>query len=309
MTEQRFSGEWNRRLVRGLTGTSANDDSADALVAALGALGCEAEYALNILHTPARMPQPTHVQAENWLQHCYHLGQRVAHLAADFDVAAQAYLAALVASDPSVGRDDEYNPNRQYPHDPWSARFDATPNVWWPEQGAVAVHVESIAFWLRRGGYAYRHCISLGLPEHIEALTDTLGLVLHALQTLPPGGIISRISLYMGVQHLLADISGDLVPHHIRDIDARHVGLLTGIATLARLSDGNQASITTDIAWARGELERARATLNSNGTQGVGRITRPLATRTGNLWANQIVAEWERTVAQLEALRASESFA
>lgn len=292
-------GAWDSRLVRGMALPGIAPETGDALVTALGALGCEAEYGIDLLHSNATLPRPTQSQGDHWLRQCYGLCQRLIRLSAEYEVAAQSYLTALERLDGQVA----VLPTAQAgaSRDSWSAQFDATPDVWWPERGDIALAGEPWDFWLRRAGYSYRHVVTVGLTEHLEALSDALHLVLHALHTLPPGGVLTHASLALGLHMLSATFEGDLIPHHMLDIDDRHVGLLTGIAAIARLQTGS-ASLPTDIAWARGELERARVILAS-GRNGPGRTTRPITSVTGNLWAQQLVAEWTTTVALLESLR------
>ncbi len=299
--------EWDRRLVRGVTGAGAPAEASDALIAALGGLGCEAEFGLALLHATAREPRPDHALGEQWLRQCLGVCQRVARIAAELELAVQSYTDALLRVEPSLvalARGEEFVrdlPERQ--DDDWTAQFDDVPDVWWPESGAVALGSEPIELWLRRAGFPYRHAVTLGLPEHVEVLADALGLALHALHTLPPRGVITRASLYLGLQALTAEFGGDLVPHHLADIDTRHVGLATGVTTLLRLGK-EPASLAGDIAWARAELDRARALLADDTPYGAkSRATRPLTRRTGNLWARQLVGEWERTLATLESLR------
>lgn len=124
---------------------------------------------------------------------------------------------------------------------------------------------------------------------------------MHALRTLPPGGVVTRDAIAISLMTLATEIEGDLVPHHLRDLDARHVGLLTGIATLLRLTPLAGASLRADIAWAQGELARAR-TMLADQPPASGSATRPLSYQTGKLWARQLVTDWERTLAQLEAM-------
>jgi hypothetical protein len=310
------NGNWEARLVRGMALPGIAPDVCDALVTALGALGCEAEFGLNLVAITATAPRPTHDQGDQWLRQCYGLCQRLVRLGADVEVATQGYLAALGQSaDPFAVSSAS--------RDAWAARFDAAPDVWWPPENASAPAGEPIEVWLRRAGYSYRHCVTLGVPAHIEALGETLHLVLHALGTLPPGGILTRASLALGLETLAAAFQGDLIPHHLLDLDAWHVGLLTGISTLAQLNGA--ADLNADLAWARGELARARAALTQRGpdasfnrgpdasfnrgpdipvwqANGSGTSSHPLPSTTGNLWARQLVAEWEHTLAQLEAL-------
>jgi len=304
------TGTWDVRLVRGLAGMGAPVEATDALVTTLGALGCEAEFGLGLLYPMAVAPQPTPAQGEMWLRQCFQLGQRLARITNDLAVALQAYLAALEAADPSLAASQEpLTSHRINPKaDSWISRFDATPDVWWPERGGVVMGQEPIELWLRRAGFAYRHVVNVGLPEHIEAMAETLSLVLHALQTLPPRGVLTRASLYLGLQEISAETVGDLAPHHIYDIDTRHVGLLTGITTILRFAASEAAPIDGDIIWARGELARARLALQGHQRRsGGGRNTRPLSQHTGNLWVRQLVAEWEQTITQLEAIRVAQA--
>jgi len=295
------AGAWDGRLVRGLSMPGIAPEVSEALVTALGALGCEAEFGLALLRVSDEVPRPTHAQGEQWLRQCYGLCQRLVRLSADFEVASQAYLAALDQWAVQASKTAAAAAQLDRSRDSWGAQFDATPDVWWPERGDIAVENEAQDFWLRRAGYSYRHIVNIGLAAHLEALAEALNLVLHALRTLPPGGVLTRASLALGLETLSATFEGDLIPHHMLDLDARHVGLQTGILTIARL-DPSTADLAADVAWARGELERARATLLGS-RNGPGRVTRPLTAVTGNLWQKQIVTEWERTVALLEALR------
>src|SRR5262249_18004467 len=144
-------------------------------------------------------------------------------LAGEFSLIVEGYLDALLALEQQTQAGRAAGGS----HDAWGARFDATPDVWWPERGDISTGTEPVELWLRRAGYPYRHTVSVGLPGHLEALIDGLRMVMHALETLPPGGILSRTSLHLGLATLSSDLAGDLVPHHIQDIDPRHVGLLT----------------------------------------------------------------------------------
>lgn len=291
---------WESRLVQGVVSMGVASEASDGLISAFGALGCEAEFGLSLIQAMAELRNPSRGQGEHWLRQCAALAQRLTRVAAEFGVATQAYLDALVAVEHATQREMITG----QAHDAWAARFDSTPDVWWPERGDIALGGEPIEMWLRRAGFAYRHSVSIGLPGHIEALGDALGLVLHALRTLPPGGILSRASLHLGLSTLAAEIEGDLVPRHILDLNDRHVGLLTGIATLLRFAAIDRTGVEGDIIWARGELDRARATIvGSFPATGGPRVTRPLTTPTGNLWARQIVVEWEGTLVQLEAIR------
>lgn len=291
---------WDVRLLRGFAVAGVSEEARGELVAALGALGCEAEFGLALLRTPATLRRPLPRQGEQWLRQVQRLSRRLVTQSEAFQLAAQGYLAALAASTAAPER-----PTMPVAvtRDAWGQRFDATPGVWWPERGAVALQAEPAEYWLRRAGFPLRHSVSVGLPEHLETLENTLALLLHALHTLPPSGVVSREALAISLITLATDLQGDLVPHHLLDMDPRHIGLVTACATLLRLRAPDATDLTSDIAWAQGELNRARAHLAVSAT---GSVTRPLTRPTNKLWAREVVADWERTLARLEALRAEQ---
>ena len=299
MAATRKLESWDLRLIQGFTLPGVPEEVRAGFVTALGALGCEAEFGLNLLQTPLRQPRPTRAQGEQWLRQCYLLGVRLQRISGEFELATQSYLGAMALAAPLPAA---MRPARNHLPDGWGERFDATPGVWWPVQGSIAIDREPIEFWLRRAGFAYRHCISIGLPSHIDALEEALSLVMHALRTLPPSGVVTREAIAISLLTLTTEMEGDLVPHHLHDLDARHIGLLNGIATLLRLTPAAGADLAADVAWARGELARARAIVMAEpATRGP--VTRPLQSKSGDLWARQMLREWEETVAQLEHLR------
>jgi hypothetical protein len=263
---------WEARLESGLRLPGIAPEITNALITALGDLGCEAEFGLRLTGISAAIPHPTRAQGEAWLQQIAAFGQRLARVAERFHVAAGSIIA-MVGSNADVAE------------------------PWWPATGAVAPTGEPIDIWLRRAGFPLRHIVSIGLPEHVEALTEALDEVLHALHTLPPSGVVTHATLAAGLDTLATAFGGDLIPHHVRDLDATHAGLVTGALTIARLPLA-ASSIEGDLRWAEGELARARMLIG-----GTARITHPLPGTTGNLWAQRLIREWEHTLAILGTIR------
>ncbi len=266
-------GAWEARLEHGLRLPGIAPEIADALILALGDLGCEAEFGLRLTGISGALPQPTRAQGEAWLRQIAAFGQRLARVSARFHVAAQSMIAALGGG---AGEAE----------------------AWWPAAGAVAPEGEPIEIWLRRAGFPLRHVVSIGLPERLEALAEALDTLLHALHTLPPSGVVTRATLAQGMDTLATLFGGDLIPHHVRDLDAFHAGLVTGALTIARIPQA-ASSVEGDLRWAEGELTRARMLAN-----GSARTTQPLPGTTGNLWAQRLVREWEHTLAALGTIRA-----
>ncbi len=301
MAKTRTLDQWDQRLMQGFVMPGVPEDTRALLVTALGALGCEAEYGVSLLRVPLHTPRPTRVEGEQWLRQILHLSQRLTRVSIEVEVAVQSYLGALALVDQR--RDVATPTGTHLAADDWSTRFDATPGTWWPAAGAIMIEREPIEIWLRRAGFAYRHTVTMGLPDHIESLDQTLTFIMHALRTLPPGGVLTRDALAISLLTLSTEIEGDLVPHHLHDLDARHVGLMTGIAAMLRLTPPMGAKISADVAWSRGELRRVRATAVDHHERHGG-TTRPLSESKGGNWAGQLVAEWESIIAVLEGLQA-----
>lgn len=143
MVATRKLDTWDMRLVRGFEMPGVPEETRTLLVTALGALGCEAEFGLSLLQTPLARPQPTRAEGEQWLRQCYLLGQRLVRASAEAQVAIQSYLGMLAAAELDRSSPATAAVVRPEMSDAWGARFDATPGVWWPVQGAPSPSIAS----------------------------------------------------------------------------------------------------------------------------------------------------------------------
>lgn len=291
---------WAKRIIDTLALNGIQRHTRDSLVDVLGVLGCEAEYALSFLQPARKIPFPTFQQGEIWLSRCYQLSKRLADISIQLELATQQFLNEFVCIDTTLSAGERDSASFSGPAtDAWSAQFDATPDIWWQDAGEITVPTESIEIWLRRAGFGYRHIIAVKLPDHIEAMETTLRMIFTALHSLPPAGVLPNASLYIGLVHISGEFCGDLVPHHLHDLDKRHVGLLTALTTIRRMGP---SALEPDIIWAQDELDRARQLLAPVQTA-EGRITRPLARTTGNLFVQQMIREWELLITQLQQMQ------
>ena len=195
---------------------------------------------------------------------------------------------------------------------------------WWPDQPTSQLKDGSLEMGLRRCGFAYRHVAAVHLADHAQAIGEQMVLVLHALNSLPPAGVLPLSSLHAGLYELAEGVQGDVVLRHLRDVSADHPGLLTGIARLRQLDATEDRSVEADVAWARGqlaELERLSATIAGKAGQtpsaparrGLGALFRrgpaTKSTLLGSTGAAAFLAqarrEWSDTITALEALRAA----
>ncbi|MGH2515967.1 MAG: hypothetical protein ACRDHP_09965, partial [Ktedonobacterales bacterium] len=150
---------------------------------------------------------------------------------------------------------------------------------------------------LLRCGYAYRHVVTAHLAANIEPVAEHLALILHALTTLPPAGVLPASSLYLGLYELSSAMQGYIVSHHMTGMNEQTPGLLTGIAWLRGLDSHDDTSLDSDIAWAHAQYAFAR------------RIAAPdvlppgMSPGTGHAWAALALRDWQDTIAALERLR------
>lgn len=240
---------WDDRLYPGVAVRAIPAETRGQLAQALGALGVEAEYVLALVGPFARPAAPgmpatpaTRAEGERLLWQLDASGRRLIATAESLEVATQAYLAELERVAPELR--DAAEPDG----------FAADPAPWWPESDTSPFADGSLELGLCRCGYAYRHVVAAHLAEHTQAIGEQMALVLHALRTLPPAGVLPLENLHAGLYELAEAVQGDLVPRHLRDVSAQHPGLLSGIALLRRLDSTEDRSLAADIAWARGEL-------------------------------------------------------
>ncbi|HEY7983382.1 MAG TPA: hypothetical protein VID73_04395, partial [Ktedonobacterales bacterium] len=139
----------------------------------------------------------------------------------------------------------------------------------------------------------------------------------HALNTLPPPGIVPHATLASGLDELAATLQGHIIPHHIADLSRDVPGLISGIALLYRLDATEGAGVGADLEWARAQLATARAEAQRLKEQPapaarpgglLGMVRRafagsPAASRaTPAAWLALAEGEWQETIAALQAI-------
>lgn len=273
---------WESRLYTGLRIACVASETRAAQARAMGEAGVEAEYFLALV---ASFPgtHPSRAIGDAFLYRLEAAAQRLCRVATSLEVATQGYLTALESGYPDI-------------------RLAATDSeVWWPES-TYADTAEPLELRLRRCGFAYRHTVAVHLASNLEAISEQLALILHALRTLPPAGILPATALYAGLYELTSGFQGYLVPNHITSHDERSPGLLAGIARLRALDASEETTLDSDIAWARAQqsfVERLQAGMPAG--------TIPTAvvrsTHQGPAWAAEAMHEWHQTISALERLR------
>jgi hypothetical protein len=307
---------WEDRLYPGLRVGSVPADARDALAQALGTLGVEAEHFLALVRaftaTPTSRPL-SRQDADQFLWQLDASGRRLIRSTEAFELATHAYLDALEQVRPELrGRQGA------------GAADEEVAGGWWPPLDETPAS-EPLELRLRRCGYAYRHAVSARLAPNVEAIAEQAALLLHALRTLPPAGVLPFTALYDGLYELASAFQGHVVPHHLADLSHDMPGLLSGIALLRQLDAAEDRSIAADLAWAHAqlaELERVESGLPLEASSARGGATRNLlaglfrgpraephtaagAPRGARAWAVQAKREWQETIATLSSLRAT----
>lgn len=292
-----FAG-WEAHIYPGLQLASVPVEARQGLASALGAVGVEAEHMLRLLQAfPPERPSPE--AGEALLEQVEAFAARLIPLAAELEVATQAYVTAI-ADDASVQRDPA-------PSDPPPAPAEP----WWPPFPGWEIDGESLALRLRRCGFSYRQLVVVHLPDTLDAVADRMALVLHALATLPPAGTLPADALAQGLSELADAVQGDVVPHFIRDLSLEYPGLPSAIARLRRLAASEDTSLAGDIAWACQQY----AAVMGAAASGPGLFARLFGagSRSGvqqsggsARWAEQAAQEWRALIAALEAQQADE---
>lgn len=304
-------GSWDQRIDPGVEVRSVPLETRGLLAQALGTLGVEAEYALALLRpftSDSMAGKPTtRAQGEAFLWQLDAWARRLIATAESLEVATQAYLASLESAHPAFGGTDAEEAMS-----------------WWTDQPTSALKDGSLEMGLRRCGFAYRHVAAAHLADHTQAIGEQMLLVLHALNTLPPAGVLPLSSLHAGLYELAEVVQGDVVLRHLRDVSTGHPGLLTGIARLRHLDATEDRSVEADLTWARGqlaELDRLSASVagasgpapSAPSRRGLGALFRrgpaTPSTTLGSSGAAAFLAqarrEWSDTIAALETVRAA----
>jgi hypothetical protein len=293
---------WDARLYPGLHLAALPQDTSDALAQALGTLGVEAEYFLELTRSlgepapPGAMPRE---RGERFLLAADASARRLLALAQPLELATQAYVSALER--------------------PTSGPRQDGGDVWWPATEAEFALGEPLELSLRRCGFSYRHAVAAHLAPNVEAIGEYLHLVLHALNTLPPPGIVPHATLSSGLSEIAATLQSHIIPHHIADLSRDVPGLLSGIPRLYELDAAEGAILSADLEWARAQLAAARAEAQRlkeqprsaagrqpGGLMGMMRRAlggAPAATRaTPAAWLAATEREWAETIAALQAI-------
>ncbi|HEY7984680.1 MAG TPA: hypothetical protein VID73_10965, partial [Ktedonobacterales bacterium] len=198
------SSRWETRLYPGLHLALLPHETGDALAQALGTLGVEAEYFVELARTFSAPPAPGATPRERGDRFLHAAGasaRRLMALAQPLELATQAYLGALrrpAALGMSALTDDG--------------------DVWWPTEQAEFTLAEPLELSLRRCGFSYRHAVAAHLAPNVEAMGEYLHLVLHALNTLTPPGIVPHATLSNGLSEIAATLQSHVIPHHIADL-------------------------------------------------------------------------------------------
>jgi hypothetical protein len=309
---------WEGRIFPGLAAPNVPSEARSAVAQALGAIGVEAEHFLGVVTAFTRRGPgvpATRAEGERFLWRLEGSARRLAALAEAFELATQSYLAALEGAHPELRASTDTRGDAD--------EFEAT--AWWPPADLGLPSGEPLDICLRRCDYAYRHVVAAHLTTNVEAVGEELSLVLHALRTLPPAGVLPSSTLYAGLYELASGFQGHIVPHHLSDLSARTPGLLSGIVLLRQLDAREDRSLEADLTWARAqlaELEQVAAELpappaappGAGARRGLAGLFRraPQAASAGasaqaspRAWAARAEREWRETIAALEVLRAT----
>lgn len=306
-------GGWEERLYPGLAVPGVPAEPRAALSEALGALGVEAEHFLLTVSAFTR-PGPggpaTRADGERFLWQLEASARRLASLAESFELATQAFLAALESAHPDVRSSRLTMPDEA-----------GEPEPWWPAESLTTPVGEPIELCLRRCGFAYRHVVAAHLAANVDEVGEEMVLVLHALRTLPPAGVLPGSALSAGLYELTGEFQSHLVPSHLTEANPSALGLLSGLSLLRQLDATDDRSVASDISWAErqlADLEQVAAQLPSptpepvkparRGLAGLFRRTSsggpagPAPGTTPQMWAAQAAREWQQTIAALRTL-------
>jgi hypothetical protein len=288
---------WETRIYPGVQVAGVSLAARSALASALGEAGVEAEYFLTLLATFPGPDEPSLELAEGFYITLEAWAARMVAAAAALEVATQGYLGELDARYPDI-RDES---------GAGDVPGDVMAGAWWAPFPGYALTGESLALRLRRCGQSYRQVAVSRLPVLVEDIGEQMGLLLHALASLPPAGVAPVRALYQGLDELTIALQGDVAPRRIRDLSQDYPGLVTTVATL-RASLITPAPIDADIAWARERLAELHADRNTE-QRGLGaRLFGGFRRKGGAAGASDSAArEWESVIAALVSLQKTTS--
>ncbi|WIG60716.1 MAG: hypothetical protein OJF49_003464 [Ktedonobacterales bacterium] len=277
---------WDSRLYSGLAIPGVALEVRSQLAATLGEAGVEAEYLFLLAQSfPGAAPY-TRERGEVFLRRLEAAALRLQRVASAVEIATQSYLAALETT---------YREVR-------AASGDT--DVWWPPAISMGLRGEPLELRLRRCGFAYRHVVATHLATHLEAVIEQMELLLHALNTLPPAGVIPVTALYQGLYELAFSLQGYVIPRHVLDPDPHTPGLLSGVQQLRALTASDDTSIESDIAWVKAQYAATRAIHTDSGYLPVMRGDVSVAAGAWGQGRLTALRDWQDTLAALESLHA-----
>lgn len=290
-------GGWEQRIYAGLLLPDIPADIREALARALGAAGVEAEYLLRLLATFPGPGGSSPAAGARLLDQLQSFARRFLDTANTLELTTQSYLTALQLS----------------PGDGVIGSREGEP--WWPPFPGYTLGGEPLELRLRRCGYSYARAAALRLGPLVEALAEQMALLLHALRTLPPAGIVSTSVLARGLDELADAMQGDVGQHLLRDMSDEYLGLPSAIVRLQASTPLDAAaaktSLAADLAWARAEYERALGTAANVPAQKPGLFARLFGgsapVNASQRWSASAAQEWRELIAALEVLQREQS--
>lgn len=235
-------GSWDTRLYDGLRAPRISADARAGLGAALGQIGVEAEYLLLLMSSFPGEARPSRAVGERFLGRLEIALERLVDASANLEAATQGFLNEVTGV---------------YSGLLWAP---GQASAWWPVFNGYVAPGAPLEARLRRCGFAYRQVVASYLPAHVEAILEQMALILFALNTLPPAGVLPLASLAEGLDELSSAMQGEIVPRHIRGLsgDPRYPGALAAMERLRALDAAEDTSLESDITWARAEYVTAR---------------------------------------------------
>lgn len=235
-------GGWDSRIYDGLRAPRVSSEARAGLGAALGQIGVEAEYLLLLMSSFPGDERPSRVVGERFLARLETALERLVDASAHLEAATQGFLGEITGA---------------YSGFLWAP---GQASAWWPVFNGYTAPGAPLEARLRRCGFAYRHVVASYLPAHVEAILEQIALILFALNTLPPAGVVPLAALAEGLDELSSAMQGEIVPRHIRGLsgDPRYPGALAAIERLLALDAAEDTSLESDIVWARAEYAAAR---------------------------------------------------
>lgn len=285
--EEASSRDWSGRIYDGLRVRDVSPEIHGVLVQATGEIGTEAEFYLSVLAAFLSDGRANQAVGDRFLRQIEMSAYRLATSAELFEIAVQSYLRSVELLAPGMRE-----------------RVSAAP-VWWTDRAWSDERDVAIEMRLRACGYPYRVVVGLQLPVHIESMAQQLALVLHALQCMPPAGVLPFEELCAGLYELASIVQGDVALRHIRDVSSSYPGLLSSIAQLRAFAAQGDCSLASDIAWAQAQYA---SVVDQSRRLSAQRLAPQSPGQAGLLdWTSHAAHEWMTVIRALEQMRVSQT--